>query len=116
MDATKETESMAPPAYAPETLGPDEDDGTMPESLDALRKAVVGRRIVSVEDGVEVPGRYYGTEKATVITLDDGRRVRMIGGIDCCAYTEVAAFLQHRDKVDHMIMGVGTTDGYEKWH
>lgn len=102
--------------YEPEVLGAEEDDGTMTESLEELRQAVVGHRIVTVESGVEVPGRYGGMETGTVITLDDGKRVRMIGNSDCCAYTEVDAFLLHPELVDHMILGVGTTDGYSTWH
>lgn len=103
-------------SYEPEVLGGEEDNGTMPESLDELRQAVVGHRIVSVENEVEVPGRYYGTETATVITLDNGQRVRLVGTGDCCAYTEVEEFLLHPELVDHMILGVGTTEGYTKWH
>lgn len=102
--------------YAPEVLGDDDDDGTMPYSLEALREAVIGHRIVSVEDGVTIPGSYWGEDIATVITLDNGQRVRMVGGSDCCAYTEVEQFLLHPELVDHMIMGVGTTDGYTTWH
>lgn len=107
---------MTTQPYPPEVLGDEEDDGTMPESLDALRQAVVGHRIVSVETGVEVPGVYYGTERATIITLDNGKRVQMIGRSDCCAYTDLDAFLLHPELVDHMIMGVGTTDGFTTWH
>lgn len=101
--------------YPPETLGKNEDDGTMPESLEELRKEVVGHRIVSVEKG-EVPTWYRATTTGTIITLDDGRRVRMVGGSDCCAFTEVEAFLLHPELVDHMIVGVGTTDSYTTWH
>ena len=35
---------------------------------------------------------------------------------DCCAYTELEAFLLHPERVDHIIMGVGTTDTYTRWH
>lgn len=102
--------------YEPELLGEDDDNGTMVASLEALREAVIGRRIVSVQKGVEVPGRDYGTGTATIITLDNGQRVRMVGESDCCAYTELDAFLLHPDRVDHMILGIGTTDGYTTWH
>jgi hypothetical protein len=102
--------------YVPETLGEEDDNGTMPESLEALRQAVVGHRIVSVEPKVEIPGKYYGTDTATVITLDSGQKVRLAGTSDCCAYTELEAFLLHPDRVDHEILGVGTTDGYTTWH
>jgi hypothetical protein len=102
--------------YPAESLDDDDDDGTMPRNVDQLQGAVVGHRIVSVEEGVEVPGRYYGTATATVITLDDGRRVALADTDDCCAYTELKAFLLHPERVDHIITGVGTTNGYTAWH
>jgi hypothetical protein len=102
--------------YPIEVLGEDDDDGTMPASVAALTDAVVGHRIVRVEKGVDVPGTYYGTELATVLTLDNGKRVVLIGGADCCAYTELEKFLLHVDRVDHIITGVGTTNGYTTWH
>ena len=102
--------------YPEEALDEDYDDGTMPENVDTLRQAVVGHRIVNVEKGVKVPGRYYGEEEATIITLDDGKKVRLVNTSDCCAYTELEAFLLHPELVDHEILGVGTTDGYGTWH
>jgi hypothetical protein len=35
--------------YALEVLDDDDDDGTMPENVDALREAVIGHRIVKAE-------------------------------------------------------------------
>ncbi len=35
---------------------------------------------------------------------------------DCCAYTELDSFLLNPELVDHMILGVGTTDYYTTWH
>lgn len=105
--------------YPPEVLSEDEDNGTMPESLEALRQAVVGHRIVSVETGVTMTHPEYDwrdNAKGTVITLDNGKRVRLIGESDCCAYTEVDAFLLHPELIDHIIMGVGTTGEYTTWH
>ena len=101
--------------YAPEILGEDDDDGTMPHSLDALRQAVVGHRIVNIEQVEVSDGGYYETSN-TIITLDTGQKVRMVGQSDCCAYTELTAFLLHPEMVDHEILGVGTTDGYTTWH
>lgn len=96
--------------------GYEEDDGTMPENVDALRKSVVGRKIVSAEKG-EVPGRWGGyTTKGFIITLDDGKRVVLRNTDDCCAYTDLEGFLLHADKIEHVITGVGTTEGYTKWH
>ena len=52
----------------------------------------------------------------TLITLDNGTRVRMVGRYDCCAYSDVNAYLLHPELVDRGIIGVGTTDGYTRWH
>ena len=107
--------------YPEETLADDDDNGTMPDNVDVLRQAVVGHRIVKVEQReVDIPW-YEGStgsdrREALVITLDDGREVRLADTDDCCASTELEAFLLHPDRVDHMIMGVGTTDGYTRWH
>lgn len=102
--------------YPPETLNENDDDGTMVESLAELTQAVVGHKIVSIEDNVAIPAKYYGTAHAPVITLDDGTRVALVGGGGCCAYTEVEAFLLHPERVDHVITGVGTTGEYTTWH
>ena len=101
--------------YPDEMLDQDQDDGTMPESLDNLRKAVIGHRIVSVETA-EVTNLWREQVQATVITLDNGKKVRLVGGSDCCAFTEVEAFLLHPEMVDHMVLGVGTTGEYTTWH
>ncbi|WP_406161069.1 hypothetical protein [Streptomyces canus] len=101
--------------YADEKLGEYEDDGTMPDNVDALKEAVVGHRIVKAEQ-VETETRWGGTDKSFVITLDNGKRVELQGTSDCCAYTELTSFLLHADRVDHIITGVGTTDGYATWH
>jgi hypothetical protein len=86
----------------------------MPENVDQLRQAVVGHRIVKTEKRED--SRSWRGSHALVITLDDGREVTMINTDDCCAHTELEEFLLHPDKVDHVIMGVGTTDEYTKWH
>lgn len=104
---------MTDDRYPEEKLGEDDDNGTMVESKEALAEAVVGRRIVSVEPD---EGGGYGWETPHVITLDDGSRVRIAGNSDCCAYTELDSFLLDPTLVDHVILGVGTTDGYDTWH
>lgn len=102
--------------YPPDRLGEfQDDDGTMPENVATLAEAVVGHRIVSAEQG-EVKGRWYGTDQALILTLDDGTRVALADTGDCCAFTSLEKFLLHPDQVDHIITGVATTDGYEKWH
>ena len=49
-------------------------------------------------------------------TLDNGKQVSLRNTDDCCAYTELTAFFLDPASVDHMILGVGTTDGYQTWH
>lgn len=99
--------------YADETLAEDDDNGTMPHNVDLLRDAVVGHRIVKVETE-ERTGRWE--RDRTVITLDNGKRVALSDTDDCCAYTELESFLLHPERVDHIITGVGTTNGYTTWH
>jgi hypothetical protein len=84
-------------SYVEEQLDQDYDDGTM---------HVVGHRIVSAE-------RDGGT---FTITLDNGNRVELADTDDCCAYTDLESFLLHPERVDHIITGIGTTDGYTTWH
>ena len=107
---------MSAETYPIEVLDEDHDDGTMPANVEALAEAVLGHRIVAVEQGVKVPGRYCGEDTATVITLDNGKRVSLADSSDCCAFTELESFLLHADRIDHIITGVGTTDGYTTWH
>lgn len=109
---------MSGERYPAETLGPDDDNGTMPDNVAALADAVVGHRIVSVERNVEIPHqeRYWGRSHGTAITLDSGKRVYLADTDDCCAHTELDAFLLHPELVDHIITGVGTTDEYTTWH
>lgn len=104
--------------YLPEILPPSEDDGRMPENVDDLQKAVVGHRIVKVEKKrIKNPGyTWERTEEAFIIVLDNGKEVLLFNTDDCCAYTELESFLLHPEMVDHVIMGVGTTDLYQTWH
>lgn len=104
--------------YPVESLGPDDDNGTMPENVAELADAVVGHRIVKVEENVPISGgeRWWGRSSGTVITLDNGKRVGLADTDDCCAFTALDAFILHPDKVDHIITGVGTTGEFTKWH
>ena len=104
--------------YPTEILEPDEDDGTMPENVATLAEHVVGRKIVAVEKNTRVPGRYEwsGTRAGTALVLDNGKRVALVNDGDCCAYTELKDIVLNLDKIDHVITGVGTTDGYDTWH
>lgn len=117
LDGFMEPNPAVDERYPEETLGETEDNGTMPENVEALRQAVVGHRIVSVEKDVVIPNqRYWLKITGTVITLDNGRKVQLFDTDDCCAYTELDAFLLNPELVDHEILGVGTTDGYTTWH
>lgn len=102
--------------YPVETLGEDDDDGTMPENVAKLAESVVGHRIVSAEKSTDEEGSYWRSSEALVLTLDDGRRVKLLDTSDCCAYTALEKFLLHPERIDHAITGVGTTEGYTKWH
>lgn len=108
---------MTDERYPEEDLGPDDDDGTMPDNVAELAKNVIGRKIVKAEKRDGAPATaYYGSRHGLVLTLDDGTEVWLIDTSDCCAFTELDAFLLHPENVDHAITGVGTTDGYTKWH
>lgn len=99
--------------YPEDTLS--EDDGTMPNNVAELGEAVIGRRIVSA-DWQDARDQWGLTHRAFVITLDDGKQVAMFDTSDCCAYTDLEEFWLDPAAVDHVIMGVGTTEGYTTWH
>ena len=91
------------------------DDGTMPENVQELREAIVGRKIVNAEK--EARKVYsYGQGDRLKLTLDNGKVVYLSGTGDCCAYTSLEGFWRDPSSVEHVITGVGTTEGYEKWH
>ena len=103
----------------------DEDNGTMPEAVQALRDSVVGHKIVKAEKGGTIPKkegswRYdllRGPTNADVtLTLDNGKRVMLVSVSDCCAYGSVDDFIQKLPTLDHIITDVGTTESYTKWH
>jgi hypothetical protein len=107
--------------YPPEVLDEDDDNGTMPENVATLAESVVGHKIVAVEEDAPWlgPGRRGGYGRSATglrLTLDDGRSVFMFDSSDCCAYTALDKVLKSIDMVDHIITGVGTTDGYTTWH
>lgn len=101
--------------YPVEALDGEDDDGTMPENVAALERAVIGRRIVSAEKD-ERETEWGGVEHGFVLTLDDGTRVWLVNTSDCCAYTDLEGFFLNPEGVDHAILGVGTTEGFTKWH
>jgi hypothetical protein len=105
--------------YPVEILGEWQDDGRMIDNKAKLERSVVGHRIVKAETRrVKAYPEYEWSDEddALVLTLDNGQEVYLRDTSDCCAYTEVRSFLLHPDKIDHVITGVGTTDGYTMWH
>jgi hypothetical protein len=88
----------------------------MHENVTELSDAVVGHRIVKAERETIHSPYSWRTSKALVLTLDDGTRVKLRDTDDCCAYTELESFMANVEMIDHVIIGVGTTEGYTKWH
>lgn len=104
--------------YIKEVLNENKDNGTIVENVETLASKVIGRRIVSAERK-NVSSDYYwgkGNNVAFVITLDNGDQVQLFDTQDCCAHTTLENFLLHPESVDHVILGVGTTDEYTVWH
>ena len=104
--------------YPTETLDPNDDDGTMPDNVAELSKRVIGHKVVGVERNVSTPGPYEWSSPTigTALVLDNGKRVTLVGTDDCCAFTELEDVILNLDKIDHVITGVGTTEGYTRWH
>lgn len=100
--------------YPVEELDENDDCGTMPENVDTLREAVIGRKIVRAFQ-VPTKSRWCGG-KDLILELDNGTQVRVANTDDCCAVTELEAFFLDPASVDHAVLGVGTTEGYTKWH
>lgn len=96
----------------------DEDDGTIVKNVQLLREQVVGHRIVKIEEKAKPiqPEHSWNRDVGLLLTLDDGRIVQLIDTDDCCAYTATEEVIRHLDQIDHVITGVGTTEGYTKWH
>ena len=93
------------------------DDGTMPNNVAELAKAIEGHRIVSVKKEHR-PGEYSwrGPEEVLVLTLDNGKEVILQDTGDCCAYTSLEGWEEHLPTVDHIITKVEATDDFQKWH
>ena len=92
----------------------------MPENVRELADAVVGHKIIAAEKGASVTRisewRQPYQVTGTVLHLDNGVRVMLADSGDCCAYTELEAFLLHRKRIDHVITGVGTTGAHHLAH
>lgn len=107
---------MTTAPYPTELLHESEDDGTMPENVTALATHVVGHRIVRVDRNVPRTTPSWSATTGTVLTLDNGKRVMLADTEDCCAHTELEDVTLNLDRIEHVILGVGTTDDYGTWH
>lgn len=104
--------------YPEEDLG-ESDDGSMVSNIEQLRAALIGKRIIKVEQNADLPDTLPSWErrdKGFALSLNNGKRVFLVDTDDCCAYTNLDGVLQKLDKIDHVITGVGTTDSFMKWH
>lgn len=102
--------------YPVEELDPFNDDGTMVDNVATLAGHVVGRKVVGVERGLSAETEWGTPVSGTALVLDNGKRVLLADNDDCCAYTELRDVILNLDRIDHVITGVGTTDGYTTWH
>lgn len=106
--------------YQVEKLGEEEDDGTIVSNAAELEGHVVGRKIVRAQKVKRTVKSTYSDYTYEVerfeIELDNGKTVSLTDSGDCCAFTELESFLLNAQNIDHAITGVGTTDGYTKWH
>lgn len=99
-----------------------EDNGTMPDNVADLASRIVGKRIVGAEvrewKAKEDPDSWHWRNdgESLVVTLSDGSAFAIQNTDDCCAYTELEAFIFHPDKVDNIITSVESENGYTKWH
>lgn len=98
-----------------ETLDEDDDNGTMPDNVATLAEAVVGRRIARAFKA-RTTNQWSRSRDDLILELDNGTQVRLQDTDDCCAYTQLEGFLLHPESVDHVITGVGTENGYTRWH
>ena len=108
---------MSSERYPIEVLDEDKDDGTIVENLATLGSHVIGHRITKAErQPREDKYKWHGKQDVLVLTLDDGTQVELADTGGCCAYTSLDAFFLDPASVDHIITGVGSTDGYTVWH
>lgn len=121
-----EVKEIEPPKKVLSDESDQDECGGMQPCVEHLAEAVVGHRIVAVERGDRrafLPPRFWPEDEprwedlhGLILTLDNGTEVVMEETSDCCAFTELKAFLLHPDRVDHIITSVSTEDGYDKWH
>lgn len=100
--------------YLDDAEDADYEAGVMDSGRAELAAAVVGHRIVSVEDVERVASDWYYAKPGIKLTLDDGRAVYIADTDDCCAYTD------HRDLkflegVDNAVTSVTTEGNFTRW-
>lgn len=93
-----------------------EDNGTMPKNVQKLSEQIVGQRIISAEVGRLKTDRWPYENEGLILTLSSGKQVAIKNNEDCCAYTDLKAFLLHPESVDHVITGIRTEGKYTVWH
>lgn len=106
-------------------LDPDYEDydNTMSKNVEDFTDEIVGHRIVSVEreTTMSTPHPFYPNNMMpydvdVAFTLDNGTRVGLVAGGDCCAYTELEDIIEHLPSVDHIITAVRPDEDYDTWH
>lgn len=103
--------------YEIEKLDPiNEDDGTIVSNVETLAESVIGHRIIGTRHEKRERLIYGSDGQVTILELDNGTQVELQNTYDCCAFTEMENVILNLDKVNHVITGVGTTEGYTKWH
>lgn len=90
----------------------------MSGNVSGLAAEVVGHKIVKAGwvDRDQGSGYHWYGSRQFEIELDNGTKVYLADTDDCCAYTELSNFLLYPDRVDHMIMGVESDQGFDTWH
>lgn len=104
--------------YVEQGIDPDDssfDDGTMPNNVAELAENVIGHRIVKTER-INTEHRGVDYPIGLRMVLDNGKTVELEATHDCCAFTELEGIEEHLPSIDHVITGVRTTEGYERWH
>jgi hypothetical protein len=89
----------------------------MEQNVEEFASAVIGHRIISAVHAEVRKDRWgYAYKDTLVLTLSNGNRVKIIDSSECCAYTQLDAFMLNPESVNHVITSVGTSDGYTTWH
>lgn len=86
----------------------------MASQAQELANAVVGHQIIRVE--LAPSNKFRGGNGGVVLTLDTGKKVRLLTASDCCANSELRAFIYSAPEVPHVITSVATSDDFDKWH